>query len=476
MSESAEKSRTTNEFVSLLRKWVEKTGQAPVVEFFADRYSVRFPEVPPDSVTLWRAYLTETLPDPYKRAVLADNSAFPPDRHSLLQRLSALQEYTPEQTFMRILGESALRFLANREMERTVARLFAFHRHLGRWLDGTFHLSIVGRELSGFRQIGESMQFESDWSCARFLRSCGYPVVFSFDSYRAWCRFSGRSREADGYGVWRGQLESLALSAIETNRTEAFLDVLFGKSDKLGLPTLCSCPASCVDCPLSSDCRFYRNHYSPEFSRRVENSVLSGAGAEVPTREILQYLLNRHWDDSDFQNDCLKQFPDLSPNAFACEPGTSHRDSFFLGLLAIQELVRRKPHSGTDSEEFRFSGSEDIFNRYRYPLSHKTQESFHILILDNKHRTLKMNMVTTGTLNQSLVHPREVFAPAIQLRAAAIILVHNHPSGDPEPSPQDFEITKRLAEVGTIVGIKVLDHVIVGKSSYYSFMDEGTMP
>ena len=84
-------------------------------------------------------------------------------------------------------------------------------------------------------------------------------------------------------------------------------------------------------------------------------------------------------------------------------------------------------------------------------------------------------MITMGTLNQSLIHPREIFAPAIELRAASVILIHSHPSGDTKPSQQDIEITKRLSEVGEIMGIKVMDHVIIG-DDYFSFVDDGIMP
>lgn len=100
------------------------------------------------------------------------------------------------------------------------------------------------------------------------------------------------------------------------------------------------------------------------------------------------------------------------------------------------------------------------------------QEQFHAVILDNKHRIIKDQLITMGTLNQSLVHPREVFAPAVESRAAAIILLHNHPSGDPSPSKQDIDITKRLQQAGDILGITVIDHIVIGGTSYFSFADE----
>jgi DNA repair protein RadC len=123
----------------------------------------------------------------------------------------------------------------------------------------------------------------------------------------------------------------------------------------------------------------------------------------------------------------------------------------------------------------RFNSSLEIYNHFRIRLQNQMQESFICVYLENKHRIILEKEITVGTLNQSLVHPREIFAPAVQLRAAAIILIHNHPSGDPQPSTQDIEITKRLSDVGKIVGINVLDHLIIG-DSYYSFIEEETMP
>ena len=84
---------------------------------------------------------------------------------------------------------------------------------------------------------------------------------------------------------------------------------------------------------------------------------------------------------------------------------------------------------------------------------------------------MKELTVSVGSLSAAIVHPREVFAPAIKERAAALIVLHNHPSGDPTPSAEDFEITRRLKEVGDLVGIRLLDHVIVGINKFYSFQE-----
>ena len=95
------------------------------------------------------------------------------------------------------------------------------------------------------------------------------------------------------------------------------------------------------------------------------------------------------------------------------------------------------------------------------------------MILDNKHRFLSETTVTVGLLNRSLVHPREVFAEAIEQRAAAIICIHNHPSVDSSPSEEDKRITRRLQESGELLGIPLLDHIIISKEDFTSFADEG---
>ena len=98
-------------------------------------------------------------------------------------------------------------------------------------------------------------------------------------------------------------------------------------------------------------------------------------------------------------------------------------------------------------------------------------ETFHVLVLDAKHRLCTRELVSQGTLTASLVHPREVFRSAIRLSAAAVVVVHNHPSGDPEPSEEDLGATRRLLEAGHLLGIPLLDHVIVGRGTHVSLRE-----
>jgi len=100
------------------------------------------------------------------------------------------------------------------------------------------------------------------------------------------------------------------------------------------------------------------------------------------------------------------------------------------------------------------------------------KEHFVIFYLDSRNQEIKREIVSVGSLNANLVHPREVFEPAVRNLAAQIILAHNHPSGDPEPSEDDLEITKRLVESGKILGIEVIDHIIITKTGFISFKEK----
>ena len=120
----------------------------------------------------------------------------------------------------------------------------------------------------------------------------------------------------------------------------------------------------------------------------------------------------------------------------------------------------------------RVTSSREVFDLFRF-LANETKEHFLALHMDSKNRILCIDQVSTGSLNASIVHPREVFKSTLLSSAAALLLVHNHPSGDPTPSAEDLEITTRLKEASELLGIRLLDHVIIGDGRHYSFADCG---
>jgi len=119
----------------------------------------------------------------------------------------------------------------------------------------------------------------------------------------------------------------------------------------------------------------------------------------------------------------------------------------------------------------RFTTPQQIFEMF-IDLQKEAKEHFIVLHLDGKNRISCFDRVSVGSLNQSIVHPREVFKTACIVSAAALILIHNHPTGDSAPSPEDLSITRRIKEAGDLLGIKLLDHIIIGES-YLSFVERG---
>ena len=139
-------------------------------------------------------------------------------------------------------------------------------------------------------------------------------------------------------------------------------------------------------------------------------------------------------------------------------------------IEAALELGRRRSHKKPRS----ITSPEDIYREIRH-YSSREQESLVVVLLNGAHEAIGTFVATIGLLNKTIVHPREVFAPAISKRAAAVAIAHNHPSGNIEPSNDDKEVTFRLAEAGQILGIKLLDHLVFTEDRFYSFLEHGLL-
>jgi DNA repair protein RadC len=147
-------------------------------------------------------------------------------------------------------------------------------------------------------------------------------------------------------------------------------------------------------------------------------------------------------------------------------------EGFGSAIAAAVELGRRAVGRRPPRNR-RLAGAPDVYEHYRARLGDRRVEEFWVLALDVRHRLIFETCIARGSLTGVEVHPRDVFRPLIRAAAAAVIFCHNHPSGDPTPSRQDLEITTRLKEVGTLCGIAVVDHVVVGAEGYVSFVDRG---
>lgn len=143
-------------------------------------------------------------------------------------------------------------------------------------------------------------------------------------------------------------------------------------------------------------------------------------------------------------------------------------------ILAAIELSKRM-HTEIESIQFKkFLHTNTVYKYYKEKFMDTMQEQFYAVYLDNQKRVIKEKLLFMGTLNYSMVHPREIFKESLLVNAAAIICIHNHPSGDITPSIQDIKVTEKLKEIGSLLNIPILDHLIIG-NGYYSFYENGNI-
>lgn len=166
-------------------------------------------------------------------------------------------------------------------------------------------------------------------------------------------------------------------------------------------------------------------------------------------------------------------------NLVDIEQASVHEFSKFKGMgnakiaqiKAALEIGRRLTRENIQKGS-QFLSADEVFIYYKQKIGNLKKEVFHCAMLDAKNRIIKDCRISEGTLTNSLIHPREAFRDAIKESAASVIFVHNHPSGDPSPSKEDIIVTEKLVNAGNIVGIKVLDHVIIGDNQFTSMMEK----
>ena len=354
------------------------------------------------------------------------------------------------------------------------------------------------------------------WAATDVLRRAGLYPLASAGGWRALTRFAqGRfAPEAGCNGLYRwhaacravaetpaGAAPAAAAPSAEYHRLDFLAAVFAGEFAAWGLPGVCTPLPQCVGCPLRARCRWHaaptEEHYTPAavLAHLAQQQLASPAptwpqaAAETPgerssagpaeparlsTAQLLDAALCGAQDGAPIfgaQPDlpALRALAALSPRELQERLGlnaTRHAQ-----LAALFELARRYADERL-APGARIRSAQDVYKHFHLRLRDLRQEQFLVLLLDLNRRVLGEVLVTQGLLDKSLVHPREVFSEAVRVRAAAVILVHNHPSGNTDASQQDFEVTRVLIEAGRKLGIKVVDHVIVAERGYTSFAEK----
>lgn len=142
-------------------------------------------------------------------------------------------------------------------------------------------------------------------------------------------------------------------------------------------------------------------------------------------------------------------------------------------IKAVMELSKRIASGYGNGNKVSIKSSYDVSRLVMEDMRHLRKEVFKAVLLNTKNQLIRQINVSVGSLNSAIVHPREVFQDAVKAGCSTLIFVHNHPSGDPEPSREDVEITARLVKAGEILGIKVLDHIVIGNGKYISLKEKG---
>lgn len=193
-------------------------------------------------------------------------------------------------------------------------------------------------------------------------------------------------------------------------------------------------------------------------------AILLGSGMKgMPVLMLAQEIITRFGDIQSLSEATIEELCTIK--GLGPAKALQLKAAISLGLR-----VARK----TPTNKFRIEHPIHAYNLVKDELEKEHRELFVVILQDTKGCVINHQVVAIGTLSNALVHPREVFYPAIRHNAASIILVHNHPSGDPTPSKQDFEVTQALVEVGRLMGIPVNDHLIIGNQRYISLRQSGT--
>jgi DNA repair protein RadC len=215
----------------------------------------------------------------------------------------------------------------------------------------------------------------------------------------------------------------------------------------------------------------------PKNERPVERLILNGSEF-LSNEELLSILIktgNKNYNSKELASIILRECNgDLSCiNYSMLSKLNGIGDVKSACILAGIELGKRANKKVLSINNIQITSTDIVFKYYRDIFINKKQEYFYCVFLDTNKVVIKEKLLFIGTLDYSVVHPREVFKEAVLVSASSIICVHNHPSGNVIPSKNDFEITKRLVSIGDMLGIKVIDHVIIGSEKYYSFLENG---
>ncbi len=207
--------------------------------------------------------------------------------------------------------------------------------------------------------------------------------------------------------------------------------------------------------------RFFKLGSEAVSDRELIAIILSTGTKKISALELADHILTEFNSISELMNVTVQELCQLQ--------GVGKAKA--VKIKAALELSSRCLSRELSKTE-KVTGPEDVNKLLKFKFQHESREHFYLMLLNTKNLLIRIEPISIGSLNSTIVHPREVFRPAVRASASGVILIHNHPSGDPAPSTDDLELTDRLVSVGEMIGINVLDHVIIGTEDFFSFSRE----
>ncbi len=305
-----------------------------------------------------------------------------------------------------------------------------------------------------------ALPVQADEEVLRFLHRLGY-----LDAKKAGKRTSGRTldlveREARAAGLQKVEVSVLL---------RAFASGIYA----VVRSGVCTDTPDCPACPFVKECRRAAQRMAVPGESPAERMFSLGPRA-LSTAELTAAVLDAKDASATAHlvEEGLRGLAQMTPHELSRRRGVGKRKA--VRLLAAMELGRRWAEERKGPAR-QFRCGRDFYDEYRLRLRDQKKEQFICILLDQKNRLIRDDLVSLGGLASSQVHPREVFRSAIRESAAAVAFVHNHPSGDAKPSEEDKLLTQRLATVAGLVGVRLLDHVVVGDGEFFSFFEEGLL-
>ncbi|MCZ6749539.1 MAG: hypothetical protein O7D96_09605 [SAR324 cluster bacterium] len=321
------------------------------------------------------------------------------------------------------------------------------------------------------------------WRCLDVLKAVGFYPAGSAGGYRAQQRFERGVFEpawsATGWREWIELCEAPSGAAGGGAHGWDFVAGAFaGEWTALGVEGPCGPEPLCDRCPLAADCAWARGKERPvrSVAEAAARLRMSGPGG-LDEGTLLHALFGLDPAQAAAWRERLERtglralagrsLPELEAWLKGGDPGAER-------LSALLELAKRLADERMLPGET-FRGARDVFNHFRMRLRDSKQEQFLLIMLDSRRRFQGEVEVSKGTMERALVHPRDVFTVPIREQASAVVVVHNHPSGDPSPSPEDINLTQQLVKIGELVGIPVIDHVVIGDERFVSMAERGLL-